>query len=56
LLQSTNNKLEEKFKRELAYGTRVVSNTFTFSGLQKVREDDEARLYLFSPEQNIVHN
>jgi predicted RNA methylase len=46
LLQSTNNKLEEKFKRELRVGTRVVSNTFTFSGLEKVRQDDNARLYL----------
>ncbi len=46
LLQSTNNKLEEKFQRELTGGTRVVSNTFTFPGLQRVRQDGDARLYL----------
>jgi predicted RNA methylase len=46
LLQDTNDKLEEKFKRELRPGTRVVSNTFTFSGLHKVRQDGDARLYL----------
>lgn len=54
LLQSTNNKLEEKFKRELSSGTRVVSNTFVFADLHKVREDGEARLYLFYPEQNKI--
>ncbi len=46
LLQSTNDKLQDKFERELRPGTRVVSNTFTFSGLDKVREDGDARLYL----------
>lgn len=46
LLQSTNNKLEDKFEKELRPGTRVVSNTFTFIGLQQVREDGDARLYL----------
>jgi SAM-dependent methyltransferase len=55
LLQKTNNKLEEKLKRELASGTRVVSNTFTFSGLAKVRKDGEVRLYLLYPEQNQIH-
>jgi predicted RNA methylase len=56
LLQDTNNKLEEKFKRELASGTRVVSNTFTFSGLHKVRQNGDARLYLFYPEQDTAHD
>jgi SAM-dependent methyltransferase len=51
LLQKTNNKLEKKFKRELASGARVVSNTFYFSGLNKVREDGDVKLYLFYPEQ-----
>jgi hypothetical protein len=55
LLQKTNNKLEEKFRSELASGTRVVSNTFTFSGLHKVREDGNVKLYLFYPEQNEKH-
>jgi SAM-dependent methyltransferase len=49
LLQSTNNQLEEKFKRELTSGTRVVSNTFTFSELEEVREDGEANLYMYLP-------
>jgi hypothetical protein len=39
LPHSINNKLEEKFKHELASCTRVVSNTFTFSNHQKVRQD-----------------
>ena len=56
LLQSTNKKLEEKLKRELGSGTRVVSNTFTFPGLHRVREDGDARLYLFYPEQNTVQS
>jgi predicted RNA methylase len=47
LLQDTNVKLEEKLKRELRSGTRVVSNTFTFPGIKMVRQDDEAKLYLF---------
>jgi len=46
LLQSTNEKLQAKLEAELRPGTRVVSNTFTFPGLDKVREDGEARLYL----------
>jgi len=45
LLQNTNSKLEEKFKRELRIGTWVVSNTFTFLGLHFVRQDGDARLY-----------
>jgi SAM-dependent methyltransferase len=49
LLQSTNNELEGKFKRELAPGTRVVSNTFTFPGLPRVRQDGDASLYLCAP-------
>lgn len=51
LLQKTNNKLEHKFRSELSSGTRVVSNTFYFSGLQKVREDGDVKLYLFYPEK-----
>jgi SAM-dependent methyltransferase len=46
LLQGTNNKLEDKFEKELRPGTRVVSNTFTFSRMHKVRQDGDARLYL----------
>jgi SAM-dependent methyltransferase len=46
LLQDTNKKLEGKLKRELRPGTRVVSNTFTFPGLPKVRQDGNAKLYV----------
>ncbi|MFX1508379.1 MAG: SAM-dependent methyltransferase [Promethearchaeota archaeon] len=46
LLQDTNDKLEKKLLKELHPGTKVVSNYFTFSGLQMVREDGEARFYL----------
>ena len=46
LLQSTNNKLERKLKQELRPGTRVVSHSFSFPGLQKVRQDDQIKLYL----------
>lgn len=52
LLQGTNDKLEQKLKQELRPGTRVVSNTFYFSGLKKVRHDDEAILYLIGQDQN----
>jgi hypothetical protein len=45
LLSKTNLNLEEKFSREMRFGTRVVSNTFTFPNLNAVREDGEARLY-----------
>lgn len=50
LLQDTNQRLETKLKRELRPGTRIVSHTFTFPGLHKVRHNGEARLYLLSPE------
>jgi SAM-dependent methyltransferase len=52
LLQNTNNKLQGKLKQELRTGTRVVSNTFTFPGLHKVREDGDARLYLANISDN----
>ena len=50
LLPNTNKKLEGKFKRELRPGTRVVSNDFTFPGLCLVRQDSEAKLYLYNLE------
>ena len=46
LLQDTNDKLVKKLKKELRPGTKVVSNFFTFSGLQMVREDDHVNFYL----------
>jgi hypothetical protein len=48
LLQSTNNKLQKKLKQELRPGARVVSNTFTFPGLHRVRQDGEARVSAIS--------
>jgi SAM-dependent methyltransferase len=51
LLQRTNNKLEGKFRQELAPGTRVVSKRFTFPGLHLVRQDDREKLYIYDLEQ-----
>ena len=45
LLPETNSDLEEKLKGELRFGVRVVSNTFSFPGLQPVSQDGDARLY-----------
>ena len=50
LLQSTNNKLERKLKQELHPGARVVSHRFLFPGLQRVRQDDQIKLYLCNME------
>jgi predicted RNA methylase len=46
LLQETNYKLERKFLEELRPGTKIVSNSFTFSKLPEVSRDGDARLYL----------
>jgi predicted RNA methylase len=48
LLQSTNEELEGKLKRELVPSTRVVSNGFTFPGLRLLRRDGAAELYLYT--------
>jgi SAM-dependent methyltransferase len=47
LLQATNDRLQAKLLRELRPGARVISNTFTFSGIPLVRCDEEYRLYLY---------
>ena len=47
LLQNTNDRLKDKLRKELHPGTRIVSNTFTFSGLPLVRCDDELKLFLY---------
>jgi SAM-dependent methyltransferase len=47
LLQATNDRLQAKLLRELRPGARVISNTFTFSGMPLVRCDEEYRLYLY---------
>jgi predicted RNA methylase len=50
LLQSTNEELEGKFKQELDPSTRVISKDFVFPGLRLVRQDKEAKLYLYNLE------
>jgi predicted RNA methylase len=42
-------KLENKLKKELKPGTRVVSNRFSFPTLDGVQEDEDATLYLVNP-------
>ena len=49
LLAKTNKKLEGKLLEELPPGARVVSNTFRFPGMQKVRQDGDAIMYLLCP-------
>ncbi len=48
LLQSTNNKLEDKLLQEVSPETRIVSNTFMFHGLVLNKTDGESRLLLYS--------
>jgi precorrin-6B methylase 2 len=47
LLQNTNDRLKDKLRDELRPGTRLISNTFTFSGLPLVLTDEELKLYLY---------
>jgi SAM-dependent methyltransferase len=47
LLQATNDRLQAKLLRELRPGARVVSNTFTFSGMTLAGWDEELKLYLY---------
>jgi len=49
LLQSTNEKLQEKLLRELQPSARVVSNEFTFPGLHLLQQDNKAKIYLYHP-------
>ena len=51
LLQSTNKKLEGKLQQELDPSARVVSNSFTFSGLRLIGRDDHAKVYLYNLER-----
>jgi len=46
LMPDALTKLEKKFKQELRFGTRVVSNRYKFPTLDKVREDGNISLYL----------
>lgn len=47
LLQDTNDRLKDKLRRELRPGTRIISNTFMFSGLPLAATDEELHLYLY---------
>jgi len=47
LLQSTNDRLEEKLVHELKPGARVVSNAFTFSQLKLIAADSKESLYSY---------
>jgi len=47
LLQDTNDRLKNKLRRELRPGTRIIANTFVFSGLPLVATDEELNLYLY---------
>ena len=51
LLQSTNNKLQAKFKQELRPDARVVTNYFTFPRMRLIARDDEDQLYLYQLNQ-----
>lgn len=48
LLQSTNNKLEDKFLQEVGPATRIVSNTFMFNGLVLTKVDGYSGLLIYS--------
>lgn len=47
LLQTTNEKLEDKLLRELKPGARVVSHAFTFPRMHLVSRDRENDLYCY---------
>ena len=47
LLQDTNDRLKDKLRRELRPGTRIIANTFVFSGFPLVATDEELKLYLY---------
>ena len=47
LLQSTNNKLQAKFQKELSPDARIVTNLFTFPKLHLVRHDAQDKLSLY---------
>ena len=47
LLQETNNRLIDKFIRELRPGTRVVSNTFTLPGMEIINFDKKLKIFVY---------
>jgi predicted RNA methylase len=48
LLQSTNNRLEDKLLEELQPTTRVISNTFMFHGLTLTNVDADLGILVYS--------
>lgn len=47
LLPDTNIKLEKKLKSELQSGTRVISHSFLFPGLNPVVKDHKKKIYFY---------
>ncbi len=47
LLQKTNDKLEDKLKRELQSNSRIVSNKFLFFGLPVIHQDSDQGIYVY---------
>lgn len=45
--QGINNKLIEKFEKELEPGTRIVSYSFTFDGWEPTKEESDSKIYLY---------
>ena len=48
LLQTTNERLEPKLKKELKQGSRVVSHVFKFKDWSPTKEDPEAQIYMYT--------
>lgn len=48
LRQDTNNRLGEKFKRELRPGTRIVSYVFHIAGWTPTKADKASHIYLYT--------
>lgn len=51
LFQHVNDRLEEKLKRELKPGARVVSYVWVFKNWEPSQVDTEGRLYLYEKER-----
>ncbi|MDY6966767.1 MAG: SAM-dependent methyltransferase [Halobacteriota archaeon] len=47
LFQSTNDKLVEKFEKELRPGTRVISHAFIFKQWKPIKTDEKRSLFLY---------
>ena len=48
LLQSTNDKLQDKLQRELKPEARVVSHAFIFSALEEISSDPKIDVYVYA--------